>query len=149
MAQIHFPEPPPGAHVLWRLLSHLERGVLLWVVPEGVFAKRLCQGRVYWHGPLAPHRTQPNKLEREHTCQLLDTRRFLMGKRQWAGSMRLDTGVCTQWTEGDRQWVHKMWMQGIGLMDTRHGTDTEPDSGTQEWELHSQMLPKINKRSGA
>lgn len=82
VAQIHFPEPPPGAHVLWRLLSHLERGVLLWVVPEGVFAKRLCQGRVYWHGPLAPHRTQPNKLEREHTCQLLDTRRFLTGKRQ-------------------------------------------------------------------
>ncbi|XP_049635462.1 interferon regulatory factor 4-like [Suncus etruscus] len=81
VAQIHFPEPPPSAHVLWRLLSHLERGVLLWVVPEGVFAKRLCQGRVYWHGPLAPHRTQPNKLEREHTCQLLDTRRFLTDLR--------------------------------------------------------------------
>ncbi|ELR62092.1 hypothetical protein M91_18106, partial [Bos mutus] len=57
--------------------THLERGVLLWVAPEGVFAKRLCQGRVYWRGPLAPHRAQPNKLERERTCQLLDTRRFL------------------------------------------------------------------------
>ncbi|XP_010840186.1 PREDICTED: interferon regulatory factor 4-like [Bison bison bison] len=34
-------------------------------------------GRVYWRGPLAPHRAQPNKLERERTCQLLDTRRFL------------------------------------------------------------------------
>ncbi|OWK03379.1 hypothetical protein Celaphus_00007856, partial [Cervus elaphus hippelaphus] len=43
----------------------------------GVFAKRLCQGRVYWRGPLAPHRARPNKLERERTCQLLDTRRFL------------------------------------------------------------------------
>nr|XP_008530791.1 PREDICTED: interferon regulatory factor 4-like [Equus przewalskii] len=69
--------PPPGARVLQRLLPHLERGVLLWVAPEGVFAKRLCQGRVYWRGPLAPHRAQPNKLERERTCQLLDTRRFL------------------------------------------------------------------------
>ncbi|XP_023379051.1 interferon regulatory factor 4-like isoform X2 [Pteropus vampyrus] len=77
VAQIRFPEPPPGALVLQRLLPHLERGVLLWVAPEGVFAKRLCQGRVYWCGPLAPHRSQPNKLEREHTCQLLDTRRFL------------------------------------------------------------------------
>lgn len=77
VAHVRFPEPPPGALVLQRLLPHLERGVLLWVAPEGVFAKRLCQGRVYWCGPLAPHRSQPNKLEREHTCQLLDTRRFL------------------------------------------------------------------------
>ncbi|KAM7126107.1 interferon regulatory factor 4-like isoform 2-T2 [Molossus nigricans] len=77
VAQVRFPEPPPGARVLQRLLPHLERGVLLWVAPEGVFAKRLCQGRVYWRGPLAPHRAQPNKLERERTCQLLDTRRFL------------------------------------------------------------------------
>ncbi|XP_054429883.1 interferon regulatory factor 4-like [Pteronotus mesoamericanus] len=77
VAQVPFPEPPPGARVLQRLLPHLERGVLLWVAPEGVFAKRLCQGRVYWRGPLAPHREQPNKLERERTCQLLDTRRFL------------------------------------------------------------------------
>ena len=53
--------------------------------PEGVFAKRLCQGRVYWRGPLAPHRAQPNKLERERTCQLLDTRRFLAGKSATAG----------------------------------------------------------------
>ncbi|MXQ85011.1 hypothetical protein E5288_WYG004238 [Bos mutus] len=37
----------------------------------------LFRGRVYWRGPLAPHRAQPNKLERERTCQLLDTRRFL------------------------------------------------------------------------
>ncbi|KAB0383008.1 hypothetical protein FD755_004925 [Muntiacus reevesi] len=77
VAQVRFPEPPAGAHVLRRLLPHLERGVLLWVAPEGVFAKRLCQGRVYWRGPLAPHRARPNKLERERTCQLLDTRRFL------------------------------------------------------------------------
>lgn len=63
--------------------------------------------------------------------------------------MKLDKRVRTQWTEGGRQWVHKMRMQGIGLMDSRHGADMEPDSGTQEWELHSQMLPKINKRSGA
>ncbi|XP_049555149.1 interferon regulatory factor 4-like [Orcinus orca] len=77
VAQVRFPEPPPSARVLRRLLPHLERGVLLWVAPEGVFAKRLCQGRVYWRGPLAPHRARPNKLERERTCQLLDTRSFL------------------------------------------------------------------------
>ncbi|XP_006860834.1 PREDICTED: interferon regulatory factor 4-like [Chrysochloris asiatica] len=79
IAQIPFPEPPSGAPALRYLLPHLKRGVLLWVAPEGVFAKRLCQGRVYWRGPLAPHRASPNKLERELTCQLLDTRRFLVG----------------------------------------------------------------------
>lgn len=87
VAQVLFPEPPPGALVLQRLLPHLERGVLLWVAPEGVFAKRLCQGRVYWLGPLAPHRTRPNKLERERTCQLLDTRRFLAGKSAAVGRL--------------------------------------------------------------
>ncbi|KAB1262820.1 Interferon regulatory factor 4 [Camelus dromedarius] len=71
-----FSNPDCWLHV--RLFYGAElRGVLLWVAPEGVFAKRLCQGRVYWRGPLAPHRARPNKLEREHTCQLLDTRRFL------------------------------------------------------------------------
>lgn len=87
VAHVRFPEPPPEALVLQRLLPHLERGVLLWVAPEGVFAKRVCQGRVYWRGPLAPHRTQPNKLERERTCQLLDTRRFLAGKSTTVGPL--------------------------------------------------------------
>ncbi|KAM4649605.1 interferon regulatory factor 4-like [Amazona ochrocephala] len=86
MEQIEF--PPPRAlggsgraagmtDVLERLLPHLERGVLLWVAPEGVFMKRQCQSRVYWNGPLAPHRDGPNKLEREKTYKLLDTQQFL------------------------------------------------------------------------
>lgn len=89
MEQIEF--PPPRAlggssrvagvtEVLERLLPHLERGVLLWVAPEGVFMKRQCQGRVYWNGPLAPHRDWPNKLEREKTYKLLDTQQFLQRK---------------------------------------------------------------------
>ncbi|XP_074699495.1 interferon regulatory factor 4-like isoform X2 [Strix aluco] len=90
MEQIEF--PPPRAlggsgrvagmtDVLERLLPHLERGVLLWVAPEGVFMKRQCQGRVYWNGPLAPHRDWPNKLEREKTYKLLDTQQFLQELR--------------------------------------------------------------------
>lgn len=89
MEQIEFPPPRAlggtgrGASmttVLERLLPHLERGVLLWVAPEGVFMKRQCQGRVYWNGPLAPHRDWPNKLEREKTYKLLDTQQFLQRK---------------------------------------------------------------------
>ncbi|XP_057685838.1 interferon regulatory factor 10 isoform X2 [Corythoichthys intestinalis] len=81
--QISFP-PPNSLHMpssmveaINQLLCHLERGVLLWVAPDGVYIKRFCQGRVYWNGPLAPHTDSPNKLEREKTFKLLDTSTFL------------------------------------------------------------------------
>ncbi|XP_077411332.1 interferon regulatory factor 10 isoform X2 [Vanacampus margaritifer] len=81
--QLYFPSPiskhMPACIVeaINRLLCHLERGVLLWVAPDGVFIKRFCRGRVYWSGPMAPHTDRPNKLEREKTFKLLDTSTFL------------------------------------------------------------------------
>ncbi|KAI1902269.1 hypothetical protein AGOR_G00042960 [Albula goreensis] len=39
--------------------------------------QRLCQGRVFWEGPLAPYADKPNKLEKEQTCKLFDTQQFL------------------------------------------------------------------------
>ncbi|XP_019951453.2 interferon regulatory factor 10 [Paralichthys olivaceus] len=81
--QLSFPSPGsvslPScmAEAMNRLLCHLERGVLLWVAPDGVFIKRFCQGRVYWSGPLAQHTDAPNKLEREKTFKLLDIPRFV------------------------------------------------------------------------
>ncbi|ETE57914.1 Interferon regulatory factor 4 [Ophiophagus hannah] len=90
MEEIQFPPPeilgyrnwgPKAIWVLKRLLPHLNRGVLLWVAPEGIFLKRQCQSRVYWKGPLAPHKDQPNKLEREKTYRLLDTQQFIQELR--------------------------------------------------------------------
>ncbi|CAJ1084863.1 LOW QUALITY PROTEIN: interferon regulatory factor 10 [Xyrichtys novacula] len=81
--QLTFPSPGsvslPSSMVeaMNRLLYHLERGVLLWVAPDGVYIKRFCQGRVYWSGPMAQHADRPNKLEREKTFKLLDTATFL------------------------------------------------------------------------
>ncbi|XP_050169662.1 interferon regulatory factor 4-like isoform X1 [Myiozetetes cayanensis] len=98
MEQIEFPPPQAlsghghaaaMAGVLERLLPHLERGVLLWVAPEGVFMKRQCQGRVYWNGPLAPHRNWPNKLEREKTYKLLDTQQYLQQLREYLSNGQL------------------------------------------------------------
>uniref|UniRef100_A0A668VJ99 IRF tryptophan pentad repeat domain-containing protein n=1 Tax=Oreochromis aureus TaxID=47969 RepID=A0A668VJ99_OREAU len=83
--QLSFPspgsvcQPPTMAEAMNRLLCHLERGVLLWVAPDGVFIKRFCQGRVYWSGPMAQHTDKPNKLEREKTFKLLDIPTFLNG----------------------------------------------------------------------
>uniref|UniRef100_UPI0037E7659A interferon regulatory factor 10 n=1 Tax=Semicossyphus pulcher TaxID=241346 RepID=UPI0037E7659A len=81
--QLSFPSPAsvslPScmAEAMNRLLCHLERGVLLWVAPDGVYIKRFCQGRVYWSGPMAQHSDRPNKLERDKTFKLLDTHTFL------------------------------------------------------------------------
>ncbi|XP_020319034.1 interferon regulatory factor 4 isoform X2 [Oncorhynchus kisutch] len=74
-----FPSPYPesqrrGAE---KLPNVLERGVLLWMASDGLYAKRLCQSRVYWEGPLAPYTDKPNKLEKEQTCKLFDTQQFL------------------------------------------------------------------------
>ncbi|XP_078227267.1 interferon regulatory factor 4-like [Callithrix jacchus] len=67
VTQVRLPEPPPSAHVLQRQLPHLECRVQLWVAPDGEFAKRLCQDRLYWRGLLALPLAQPKKLERERT----------------------------------------------------------------------------------
>lgn len=57
--------------------STLERGVHLWMAPDGLYARRLCQGRVYWQVGLSPYGEKPNKLEREVTCKLLHTQDYL------------------------------------------------------------------------
>uniref|UniRef100_A0A8D2KWW8 Interferon regulatory factor 4 n=1 Tax=Varanus komodoensis TaxID=61221 RepID=A0A8D2KWW8_VARKO len=77
--QVLFPYPEDHSQrkTTEKLLSHLERGVVLWMTPDGLYAKRLCQSRIYWDGPLAFCSDRPNKLEREQTCKLFDTQQFL------------------------------------------------------------------------
>lgn len=57
--------------------SSMELGVLLWMAPDGLYARRRCPCRVYWEGGQAPPSHKPNKLEREQTCKLLDTQLFI------------------------------------------------------------------------
>ncbi|XP_018613401.1 interferon regulatory factor 4-like [Scleropages formosus] len=79
MEQVLFPFPYPQSQRkgMEKLPTMLERGVLLWLAPDGLYAKRLCQSRIYWEGPLAPYSDRPNKLEKEQTCKLFDTQHFL------------------------------------------------------------------------
>lgn len=58
--------------------STLERGVLLWMGADGLYARRLCQSRVYWQGGL--YGDKLNKLEREVNCKLLHTQDYLTGE---------------------------------------------------------------------
>ncbi|XP_078272005.1 interferon regulatory factor 4-like isoform X2 [Rhinoraja longicauda] len=78
--QVLFPYPDSNAQRkgIDKLLNHLEKGVLLWMTPDGLYAKRLCQSRIYWEGPLAPYNDRPNKLERDQVTKLFDTQQFLI-----------------------------------------------------------------------
>lgn len=76
-----FPYPESQRQGAEMLPDILDKGVLLWMAADGLYAKRLCQGRVYWEGPLAPYMDKPNKLEKEQPCKLFDTHQFLIGKR--------------------------------------------------------------------
>ncbi|XP_067323618.1 LOW QUALITY PROTEIN: interferon regulatory factor 4 [Anolis sagrei] len=84
--QVLFPYPEDHSQrkTTEKMLSHLERGVILWMTPDGLYAKRLCQSRIYWDGPLALSSDRPNKLEREQTCKLFDTQQFLSELQAYA-----------------------------------------------------------------
>ncbi|XP_040896422.1 interferon regulatory factor 4-like [Toxotes jaculatrix] len=57
--------------------SSLESGVYLWMGGDGLYARRLCQSKVYWQGGLCPYGDKFNKLERDVTCKLLHTQDYL------------------------------------------------------------------------
>lgn len=60
--------------------TELERGVLIWMAPDGLWAHRLCNARVYWEPVPTTNTEKPNKLERNQTCKLLDIQQFIAGQ---------------------------------------------------------------------
>lgn len=85
---IPLPKPPPELpggeelQALFNLLPFMERGVVLTSTPQGVYGKRLCQGRVFWTGP---HTTSPglHKMERKTDPVLLFSK-DVFKQREWA-----------------------------------------------------------------
>ncbi|XP_077309305.1 interferon regulatory factor 8 [Lithobates pipiens] len=60
-----------------KLFGHLERGVLLISNRNGIFIKRLCQGRVFWSGNCMPYKDRPAKLERDEFIKIFDTNQYI------------------------------------------------------------------------
>ncbi|XP_024058551.2 interferon regulatory factor 8 [Terrapene carolina triunguis] len=73
-------------HVTKKLFGHLERGVLLHSNKQGIFIKRLCQGRVFWSGNNVMYRDRPNKLDRDEVVKIFDTNQFVRELQQFYGS---------------------------------------------------------------
>ncbi|XP_060644413.2 interferon regulatory factor 8 [Anolis sagrei] len=66
-----------------KLFGHLERGVLLHCNKQGIFIKRLSQGRVFWSGNTMPCKDKPNKLDRDEVVSIFDTNHFLRELHQY------------------------------------------------------------------
>ncbi|ROL45226.1 Interferon regulatory factor 4 [Anabarilius grahami] len=66
-----------GGPELVPLPGVLEGGVLLWMTPDGLYARCFCQSQVYCDGTQSNLSTKLCKLEREQTSKLLDTQLFL------------------------------------------------------------------------
>ncbi|XP_053323601.1 interferon regulatory factor 4 [Spea bombifrons] len=77
--QVFFPDPEDSnlRKNIEKMLNHMDRGVIVWMTQDGIYAKRLCQSRIYWDGPLSMYSDRPNKLERDLPCKLFDTQQFL------------------------------------------------------------------------
>ncbi|XP_053333727.1 interferon regulatory factor 4 isoform X2 [Clarias gariepinus] len=57
--------------------TELEHGVLVWMAHDGLYARRLCNARVYWEPMPTSTSLKPNKLERNQTSKLVDIQQFI------------------------------------------------------------------------
>ncbi|XP_054625125.1 interferon regulatory factor 5 [Dunckerocampus dactyliophorus] len=61
------------------LLNVMDRGLILEICQQDIYALRLCQCKVFWSGPGVPDHGQPNQLERERRVRVFSLNDFLQG----------------------------------------------------------------------
>ncbi|KAJ0002151.1 hypothetical protein NQD34_001947 [Periophthalmus magnuspinnatus] len=88
MQSVNFPpaeliEHERQRYITQKLLSHLERGVLVRANQEGIFIKRLCQSRVFWSSLGEAYTAVPRKLQRDAVVKIFDTERFLQALQMY------------------------------------------------------------------
>ncbi|XP_020844889.1 interferon regulatory factor 8 isoform X2 [Phascolarctos cinereus] len=88
LEHIHFPpadiiQNDRQKQVTKKLFGHLDRGVLLHSNKNGIFIKRLCQGRVFCSGNSMMYKDRPNKLERDEVVKIFDTNQFFRELQQF------------------------------------------------------------------
>ncbi|KPP69617.1 interferon regulatory factor 5-like [Scleropages formosus] len=61
------------------LLGWMDRGLILEIQNQDIYAVRLCQCRVFWSGPNFPEQSPPNPMERERRVEVFNLNNFLQG----------------------------------------------------------------------
>ncbi|XP_077450649.1 interferon regulatory factor 5 [Stigmatopora argus] len=84
LQQVPFPDPSeiPGRKqrtFTEALLNVMDRGLVLEIWEQDVYAVRLCQCKVFWSGPGVPQSGRSNQLERERRVKIFSLSDFLQG----------------------------------------------------------------------
>lgn len=94
LEQVRFPSPediPSDKQRFYtnQLLDFLDRGLILQLQGQDLYAIRLCQCKVFWSGPCASaHGSHPNPIQREVRTKLFSLEHFLNGEAPLSSSSR-------------------------------------------------------------
>lgn len=61
------------------VLGVMERGLILEIWEQDIYALRLCRSKVFWSGPGIPEQGPPNPMEREERVKVFSLNHFLEG----------------------------------------------------------------------
>ncbi|MEQ2204090.1 hypothetical protein XENOCAPTIV_007697 [Xenoophorus captivus] len=89
------------------LLDVMDRGLILEIEQQDIYAIRLCQCKVFWSGPGMPEQGPPNPMERERRIKVFSLNEFLQGLFStpvWGSVVPVVARILTEMFSGELNW---------------------------------------------